>query len=57
MAGNYDTQTVLGMLFDINTDDGINNDRIRGDSNRDSSIHHYERQPLDVIIQETRLSV
>ena len=36
MACGYDTQTVLEMLFDINTDNGINNDRIRGDSNRDS---------------------
>ena len=40
LAGNgcsYDTQTVLEMLFDIDTDNGINNDRIRDDSNRDSS--------------------
>ena len=29
MACSYDTQTVLEMLFDINTDNGINNDRIR----------------------------
>ena len=36
MACGYDTQTVLEMLFDIDTDNGINNDRIRGDSNRDS---------------------
>ena len=37
MACGYDTQTVLEMLFDIDTDNGINSDRIRGDSNRDSS--------------------
>ena len=37
MACSYDTQTVLEMLFDIDTDNGINNDRIREDSNRDSS--------------------
>ena len=36
MACGYDTQTVLEMLFDIDTDNGINNDRIRGDSNHDS---------------------
>ena len=37
MACSYDTQTVLEMLFDIDTDNGINNDIIRGDSNHDSS--------------------
>ena len=37
MACGYDTQTVYKMLFDIDTDNGINNDRIRGDLNRDSS--------------------
>ena len=37
MACSYDIQTVLEMLFDIDTDNGINNDRIRDDSNRDSS--------------------
>ena len=36
MACGCDTQTVLEVLFDIDTDNGINNDRIRGDSNRDS---------------------
>ena len=36
MACSYDTQIVLEMLFDIDTDNGIN-DRIHGDSNRDSS--------------------
>ena len=36
MACSYDTQTVLEMLFDIDTDNGINNDRIRSDSNRNS---------------------
>ena len=36
MACSYDTQTVLEMLFDIDTDNGINNDRICDDSNRDS---------------------
>ena len=39
MACRYDTQTVLEMLFDIDTDNGINNDRIRDDSNRDSSCY------------------
>ena len=29
MACGYDTQTVLEMLFGIDTDNGINNDRIR----------------------------
>ena len=37
MACGYDTKTVLEMLFDIDTDNGINNDRICNDSNRDSS--------------------
>ena len=37
MACGYDTQTVLEMSFDIDTDNGINNDRIQDDSNRDSS--------------------
>ena len=37
MACGYDTQTVLEMLVDIDTDNGVNSDRIRGDSNRDSS--------------------
>ena len=35
MACSYDTQTVLEMLFDIDTDNGINNDRIRVDSNHE----------------------
>ena len=29
MACGYDTQTALEMLFDIYTDNGTNNDRIR----------------------------
>ena len=37
MACGYDTQTVLEMLFDIDTDNGINNDRIRGENTRDSN--------------------
>ena len=37
MACGYDTQTVLEMLFDIDTDNGINSDSLYGDSNRDSS--------------------
>ena len=37
MACRYDTLTVLEMLFDIDKANGINNDRIRDDSNRDSS--------------------
>ena len=37
MACSYDTQTVLEMLFDIDTDNGINNDRIRGENMRDSN--------------------
>ena len=44
MACGYDTQTVLEMLFDIDMDSGINNGRIRGDSNRDScayEVRHY----------------
>ena len=38
LAGNacsYDPQTVLEMLFDIDTDNGINNNRIRGENKRD----------------------
>ena len=37
MACGYDTQTVLEMLFDIDTDNGIHNDRIRDDSDHDNS--------------------
>ena len=37
MACGCDTQTVLEMLSDIDTDNGINSDSIYGDSNRDSS--------------------
>ena len=37
MACGYDTQTVLEMLLDIDTDNGINSDSLYGDSNRDSS--------------------
>ena len=36
MDCGYDTQTVLEVLSDIDTDNGINSDRIYGDSNRDS---------------------
>ena len=32
MACGYDTQTVLEMLFDIDTDNGINSDGIHSDS-------------------------
>ena len=42
MACSYDTQTVLEMLFDVNKDSGINSDRIRDDSNRDSVSCAYE---------------
>ena len=49
MACSYDTQTVLEMLFDRDTDNGINSDSLYGDSNRDSScsdsctyeLHNY----------------
>ena len=40
LAGNacsYDTQTELEMLFDIDTDNGINNNRISGENKRDSN--------------------
>ena len=37
MACGYDLQTVLGMLSDMETDNGIDMDSIYTDSNSDSS--------------------
>ena len=37
MACGCDTKTILEMLSDIDTDNGINSDSIYGNSNHDSS--------------------
>ena len=48
MACGCDTQTVLEMLFDIDTDNGNNNDRICDESNRDSRCSIVARKKLRV---------